>query len=175
MRLTIYDLRARTGIADCLNRYVQGVDQRIWPLYDSAFGTDAQISVPGYLEEPLSPAAFRGMLCDTFDATRLSGVHLLGNSKVNIDGDCAHSVTEFLAVTLERTDLADEALSETTAGLYVDNLIAEHGEWRIQNRVLSRKSSDAKIVKLTKQLEAAITSTLNTRWWQQGRLPEMSQ
>lgn len=165
MRLTMRDLWVRKGVTDCLQRYVQGVDQRIWPLYESAFAADAQISVPGYLERSLDPVAFRNMLCETFDSKRLSGVHLLGNTRLQIDGESARSVTEFLAITLEKTELAGEALREMTAGLYVDDLIIEGNEWRIRRRVLSRKSSEPKIIELTENLEAAITTTLNTRWW----------
>jgi hypothetical protein len=172
--LTINDLRARAEIADCLNRYSQGVDQRVWPLYHSAFCEDAQISVPGYLEEPLSPAAFRDMLCGTFDESRLSGVHMLGNSHISIDGEAAHAVTEFLAITLERTDVAGQALHETTAGLYVDDLVIDDGEWRIKNRVLSRKSSDPKIVELSEEIEAAVVATLDMDWWPLGAVDQES-
>lgn len=160
--LTLAELGERTAIADCLARYAQGVDQRVWLLYDSAFHPGAAIEVPGYMEGTLGFVAFREMLASVFDARRLSGQHLLGNIEVRIDGHRARTVTEFLATTLEEAD--GGALREVTPGLYIDDFLKLDGEWRIVRHRIVRKASDGTVLPFTDPIAAAVRHTLATAW-----------
>ncbi|MFT4248828.1 MAG: nuclear transport factor 2 family protein [Pseudomonas sp.] len=160
MRLSLREVAERAAIVDCLNRYAQGVDQRDWPLYASAFSDDARIEVPGYLDDALTPEAFRRFLCETFDATRLSGQHLLGNTRFVAGAGGMRTVTEFLAVTLERDPRDGLARRQVAAGLYIDDLVRGTRDWRIRRRVLVRKSDDVHRIAFTGDAARAVTATL---------------
>ncbi|GAB6899274.1 nuclear transport factor 2 family protein [Kineosporia succinea] len=134
------ELLDRAAIVRTLRRYSQGIDQRQWPVYLSAFTPDARVEIPGYLEEPLRAADFVEFLSGTFDANRLSGQHLLANTLFTIEGDRARTVTEFLAHTTEKD--GDEVVVQRSAGLYVDDLIRTDDGWLIAHRVLVRKSDN---------------------------------
>lgn len=162
MPLTLAALRERTAIADCLARYAQGVDQRVWSLYDSAFHPGAEIEVPGYMDGTLGFVAFREMLASAFDARRLSGQHLLGNIEARIEGSRARTVTEFLATTLEEAD--GRALREVTPGLYIDDFLKLDGEWRIVRHRIVRKASDGALLPFTDPFAAAVRHTLASTW-----------
>lgn len=164
MRLTIGEVRDRAMILDCLNRYAQGVDQRNWPLYESAFTADAAVEVIGYLNHTVTPIEFRDLLCGTFDATRLSGQHFLGNTLFEIDGDTAHTVTEFMAVTLEHAGEPGAAARQITAALYIDDLTRVADGWKIARRTLVRKSSNEDALPFADPFAAAIEATLKTGW-----------
>jgi len=163
MRLTLADLRDRAGLQDCMNRYAQGVDQRQWPLYDSAFAPGAQVEVPGYMQGTLGFVAFRGMLADTFDAARLSGQHFLGNMHASIAGERAHAVTEFVATTVE-VATSGSATREVTAGLYVDDFERTDGVWRIVHHRIMRKSADAATLPFAPPIADAVRFTLTADW-----------
>ncbi|MEE4454648.1 nuclear transport factor 2 family protein [Novosphingobium resinovorum] len=162
MRLTWQTLRDRAELLDCLTRYAQGVDQRSWPLYDSAFHESAQVEVPGYMDAALSFVAFREMLASTFDALRLSGQHLLGNMRAEIDGDSARTVTEFLATTLEQAE--GGSLREVTPGLYIDDFRRIDGEWRIVRHAIVRKAADGAVIPFASPIADAVRATLATDW-----------
>lgn len=155
-------LRDRAELQDCLTRYAQGVDQRSWPLYDSAFHAGAQVEVPGYMDAGLGFVAFREMLAGTFDELRLSGQHLLGNMHAKIHGDRARTVTEFLATTLE--EAGGGASREVTPGLYIDDFCRQDGEWRIVRHVIVRKAADDAALRLVSPIADAVRATLRTDW-----------
>jgi len=164
MRLTIGEVRDRAVILDCLNRYAQGVDQRNWPLYESAFTPDAVIEVVGYLDHEVTPIEFREILCGAFDVTRLSGQHLLGNTIFAFAGDRAHTVTEFMAVTLERSGEVGTAARQITAALYIDDLARFDNGWKITRRTLVRKSSNEDFLPFADPFANAIETTLKAGW-----------
>lgn len=141
----------RELIGRTLRRYAQGVDQRQWPVFHSAFAEGATVRIPGYLDGAVTPLGFERLLGGTFDSTRLSGQHFLGNTLFRIDGDTARTVTEFLAVTTERAEgthgAAGEAVAvQHSAGLYVDDLVRADDNWLILRRTLVRKSDDIRTV-----------------------------
>lgn len=144
MSITPQELLDRAAVLRTLRRYSQGVDQREWDLYLRAFAPDAVVEIPGYLDEPLAAAAFVDFLSGTFDANRLSGQHVLGNTVFRFDGDRAHTVTEFLAYTTEKQ--GEDVLVQRSAGLYVDDLVRSGEEWLIAHRTLVRKSDNRKVV-----------------------------
>lgn len=131
MPLTLEDVKTRAEITQVLHHYAQGVDQREWSLFLSAFTADALIDVVGYLEQPLTPFAFRDFLVETFDEARLSGQHFLSNTLFRIANEQAYTVTEFLAVNLERTESEGRLRRQIAGGLYVDQLRREKTGWRI--------------------------------------------
>ncbi|HZU65229.1 MAG TPA: nuclear transport factor 2 family protein [Novosphingobium sp.] len=165
MALTIAALLARAAIHDCLNRYAQGVDQRNWPLFLSAFAPGAVVVVQGYLAAPITPEGFAALLRDTFDHNRLSGQHLLGNTALAVEGARAHAVTEFLATTLEEGAAPATAARQITAGLYVDDLVCgDDGHWRIARRTLARKSSNEDQLPFLPPVADAVRATLRAGW-----------
>ena len=162
MSFTWQALRDRAELQDCMTRYAQGVDQRSWPLYDSAFHADGQVEVPGYMDGALGFVAFREMLADAFDRLRLSGQHLLGNLHAEVNGDSARTVTEFLATTLEQA--AGGASREVTPGLYIDDFRREGGEWRIVRHVIVRKAANGAVLPFVSPIAEAVRTTLATPW-----------
>jgi 3-phenylpropionate/cinnamic acid dioxygenase small subunit len=165
MPLTLEEVKCRAEITDTLHRYAQGVDQRAWNLFLSAFTEDALIDVVGYLENKLTPAAFRDFLATTFDEARLSGQHFLSNTLFRIAGDEAHTVTEFLAVNLERSSREGLFRRQVAGGLYVDVLRREASGWRIARRTIVRKSDDVEERIYLPQTIAAVEATLHSRFY----------
>ncbi|MFF5179779.1 nuclear transport factor 2 family protein [Micromonospora sp. NPDC000316] len=165
MSLTPAALADRAGITDALNAYAQGVDQRDWDLYRSAFATDATVDALIDGTGPRSPERFRDELVDAFDDIRLSGQHVLSNTIFRIDGDTAHTVTEFLATTLERVrDQPTLVACLHAAGLYVDDLVRTPDGWRITRRVLALKSFEERRQTYAGPLAEAFRTTSTTPW-----------
>lgn len=153
-------LADREDVAATLRRYAQGVDQRDWELYRRAFAPGAVVEVPGYLPGPVSPEEFAGHLAGTFDDARISGQHLLANTLLEVRGDRAHAVTEFLATTVEHARPAGErdgtVRRQVAGGLYVDDLARTPDGWRIRRRVLVRKSDEHAVLRYS---DADLTAT----------------
>ncbi|MFT4123838.1 MAG: nuclear transport factor 2 family protein [Microbacteriaceae bacterium] len=139
-------LLAREQIQQTLRRYSQGLDQRDWSLFLSAFTEDALVEAPGWLEAPISPRGFAEALAGAFDTARLSGQHLLANTLYDIRGDTAHTITEFLASNTERAEEPGKVVLQHAGGLYVDDLARDGGSWRIRHRVLVQKSDNRRVV-----------------------------
>lgn len=158
-------LADRAGITDALHAYAQGVDQRDWDLYFRAFTDDATVDVLIDGNGPRSPRQFRDELSGSFDDIRLSGQHQLTNTLFRIDGDHAHTVTEFLATTVERVREEPSRIARLhAAGLYVDDLVRTGNGWRITRRTLALKSFDEEHIDYPEALAGAFRTTSTTRW-----------
>ncbi len=162
MALTLQHVKDRAEISDVLHRYAQGIDQRAWDLYLSAFAEDVVIDVVGYLAAPMTPVQFKDFLITTFDRVRLSGQHLLANTLFLVSGDRAQTVTEFLAVNLERTEEAGRIRRQIAGGLYVDDLLRTAAGWKIVRRTLLRKSDDEEFSIYAETIVDAIEDTKRT-------------
>ncbi|MFC5338849.1 nuclear transport factor 2 family protein [Leucobacter denitrificans] len=150
------ELADRESIHRTLRRYAQGVDQRQWDLYRSAFAPGATVAIPGWIEGSVTAEHFIELLSGEFDAIRLSGQHHLANTLIEfgptetLEGEAsgpgtARSVTEFLAVNAERAsdDPTDTRVrTQYSGGLQVDDLVRHDGEWLISHRVLVRKNDE---------------------------------
>lgn len=146
----------RAAITRTLRRYAQGVDQRQWDVYRSAFAPGATVAIPGWLEGSITAERFIELLSGEFDQLRLSGQHHLANTLVEfgaaesgLDGltvpRTARAVTEFLAVNAERvSEEPGDACVRTqySGGLQVDDLERHGGDWLIRHRVLVRKNDE---------------------------------
>ena len=159
MALNLQEVKDRAEISDVLHRYAQGIDQRAWDLYLSAFAEDAVIDVVGYLAAPMTPMQFKQFLITTFDRVRLSGQHLLANTLFAISGSHARTVTEFLAVNLERTEELGRIKRQIASGLYVDDLLDTSSGWKIVRRTLVRKSDDEEFIVYPETVLDAIEDT----------------
>lgn len=67
--------------------------------------------------------------------------HLLGQSLIRVDGDTAGAETYFIATLLYPSKTGDGETIGQLGGRYVDRLVREDGEWRIQNRICVREWS----------------------------------
>ncbi|MCW5951263.1 MAG: nuclear transport factor 2 family protein [Propionibacteriaceae bacterium] len=163
MSVTLAELATREDILRTLRRYAQGVDQRDWALYLSAFTSDATVEVPGYLPGRVTAEEFSRHLAGTFDSLRISGQHLLANTVFVITSDEARTVTEFLATNAERepegpSGAEDELAVHTqrVSGLYADELVPTDSGWRIRHRILAMKNEDTATITYPARVVAAV-------------------
>jgi 3-phenylpropionate/cinnamic acid dioxygenase small subunit len=167
MALTVDDLLTREEIRDALTAYSHGLDQRNWDIYARAWTEDATIVGPGAgVPEPIHWRAWQERLQSANDATRLSGQHLLNNTWFEIDGDRAHTVTEFTWRTLQTLDKPDMVYEIFGGGLYVDDLERTADGWRIAARTLAVKSTTTSGLPYPPERIDAIRHTLTTNWYQ---------
>lgn len=139
MPLTTQDLLDRAEILDAINAYAHALDQREWSLLTDAFVPDADIVLLDP-EAHYTPASLQAALSGQNDATRLSGQHLGGNTRFEISGDTAHTVTEVHWVTPQTTDDPEKFKRIRAGGLYVDDLVRTEVGWRIARRELALKN-----------------------------------
>ena len=127
----VRDLAARRDIADAAARYMRGLDRLEPELQRSAFHDDAVVDcglMKGSADEFVAFA--QGFLAD-MNATH----HLLGQSRIAVDGDGATGEWYFQAwhsVSSEDGGVRDLFIS----GRYLDTYACRDGEWRIVNRML---------------------------------------
>ncbi len=160
--ITPQELSDRDAITRTLRRYSQGLDQREWGLFLSAFHPSALIEVPGYLSKPLFPVEFVEMLSGDFDSARISGQHFLANTLFDIRNDRAHTVTEFFASNAERTGEQGRIQVQRAGGLQVDDLVRQGETWLIVHRTLVQKSDTRRVVDYNEStLALASASTHN--------------
>jgi hypothetical protein len=163
--VTEEDLARRAEIADALNRYAQGVDQRAWDVYMSAFSPDATIDVVGLETGPFTPQAFSEFLASTFDPVRLSGQHALSNTLHLFDEGRQRTMTEFSAVNLERCDDPERYRRQHALGIYVDDWVETADGWRIQHRTIAQKSNDEELRPYPAPIIEAVQLTLTADWF----------
>lgn len=168
MSLTLDDLRDRALISSALNRYAQGVDQRQWSLFLSAFARDARIEVPGYSDAQFTPQEFKEFLTSAFDSIRISGQHALSNTRFEIVGEYARTVTEFMAVNLERSGTPSEFRCQRAAGLYIDEWQRNASVWEIVRHVIVRKSDDQETVAIAPEHLAMIDAVRDKQYLFEG-------
>lgn len=82
------------------------------------------------------PAAIEKMLIDHLGAPEpgyinKTSYHLMSNPIITISGDSAHVTSKYLFVTRS----ADNKPVPALAGRYVDDLVREHGAWKVRRRV----------------------------------------
>lgn len=118
----------RQKILDCMHRYCRGVDRLDKDLILSAFHPDA---MDFHGSNSGSPLKFIETLWPKH-ATRSRVMHILGNHMPEINGNTAHSETQWLTTAIE--DGSDEV--SLTGGRYVDRFEKRSGEWKIAVRVV---------------------------------------
>lgn len=121
------------GIVDVLNRYAEALDSRDWALMEQVFTPDANGTYGG------GERIGRGELIANF-RRNLGGCgpsqHLLGNYKVEVNGDTARATCR---VRVYHTGLGERAKLEPYEmwGFYHDELVRTKEGWRIKHRTLT--------------------------------------
>ena len=81
----------------------------------------------------MSGPDFAKAVTDSLSTYWQKATHLLGQSRIKVDGDNAGAETHFFA-TLTRDEDGEKMLDQMI-GRYVDRLERRNGEWRIKDRV----------------------------------------
>ncbi|MCW5951264.1 MAG: nuclear transport factor 2 family protein [Propionibacteriaceae bacterium] len=139
MAITEQELLDRASIQDVLHRYAQAQDQNRWELYEGVFTVDATVDLVGVALGELTAAQLGAFLKDTFNATRVSGQHLIGNTLYDIGQDTARTVSEVLHHTLQTTDTHGVLRRSTGTSLYADDWLRTADGWRISHRTVTQK------------------------------------
>ena len=164
--ITEKELLARAEIGDLLVRYCQAQDQDEWALYEGIFTDDALIHFPGMPMESQSAADF-GRFLQTFNETRISGQHLLGNTLFHFDSDGgqAHVVSEVVYITLHPTDVPGTVRRVRGNALYSDLAVLTDEGWRIARRDIAQKNVEFDEAQYDPTLLSGIESAAKTRWF----------
>lgn len=160
---TLQDLLDRAAIDDAIAAYSHALDQREWSLLDESFTPDAEIILLDR-NTVMDPRSLVTTLSAN-DASRLGGQHLVGKSRVSIDGDRAHAVTEGLWTTLQTTDDPDAYRLIRGTGIYVDDLVRVEDGWRIARRELALKSITRDRIGVDQADLENIRYTLDGSWY----------
>jgi hypothetical protein len=127
----IRDLAARRDITDVIQRYMRGLDRLDAALVRSAFHEDARIDVG------LMQGGTDGYVA--FTQEMLGGMtgshHLLGQIRIEVDGDRAFAESYFQAWQCIATEDGG-ARDLFIAGRYVDELACRDRRWGIVSRAL---------------------------------------
>jgi hypothetical protein len=158
----------RAAIQDVLHAYAQAQDQNRWDLFERVFTADAEVELPGTALGTLPAAALGRFLRDDFNATRVSGQHLIGNTLIEVDGDAARSTSEVLHLTLQRTDRPGVLHRSRGTGLYADTWQRTADGWRIAHRVATQKHLEEDDVSYPADLLATIEAGAATDWFEEG-------
>jgi len=164
MTLTTQDLLDRAGILDAINAYSHALDQREWGILADAFTPDAGIVLIDR-DTHYTPQSLQDALSGQNDSTRLSGQHVNGNTRFEIDGDTAHTVTEVLWVTLQTTDDPESFKHIRAGGIYVDDLVRTDAGWRIARRELALKNRVTEYLPYDAADVENIRYTLASSWY----------
>lgn len=164
MSLTEACLIDRAEITDALVAYCQGQDQGVWTLYDRAFTADATIAFPGMGMPTMAATAFRDFLV-TFNETRISGQHLIGNTLFEIDGNEARVVSEAIYITLHPTEQSQRVRRVRGNALYVDRFVRTAEGWRIAHRSIAQKNVEIDEADYDANLLCAIRDAAATDWF----------
>jgi hypothetical protein len=123
----------RQEILDCIQRCARGMDRHDAELIASAYHPDAiddhglyRGSAAGFIDHVNGSAATVGVHEQLFVAHQ----HLVMNHVVEIDGDQAHSETQYLFFGEKRS----EPVIQIAGGRYVDRFERRNGVWAIAGR-----------------------------------------
>lgn len=126
-------------IRKVLAEYCRGVDRVDEPLMRSIYAEESfddhgTVKAPG--------PEFCSKMCDSVVVSTDTLAHSLGQSIININGDEAGAETYFIAVARETTGDGTEMCNQL-GGRFVDKLVQENGQWKIQHRTVLRDWSVA--------------------------------
>jgi hypothetical protein len=127
----IVDLAARRDISDAVQRYMRGLDRLDRDMQRSAFHDNAEIDC-GLMAGKVD--AFVDF-CQEFLGSMDGSHHLLGQVRIELDGDRARGECYFQAWHGTRGS-DGEPRDLVIAGRYIDDYRCIDGDWRISRRVL---------------------------------------
>ena len=138
-----YPAEDHLQILNVLGRYCFALDERHQERLAACFHPDARISFCGNV---LSPAEFAGGTAEMLQG--IAGVHMVGNTVVDIDGDRATATSYVYAVhkvpTTVGADMAavvfgtiKDPTDSIILGRYDDKLEKRNGQWKIASRTIT--------------------------------------
>ena len=119
----------RAAICDLLNRYAEALDTRAWELLDEVFADDAVFEFGEFRTRTRAEAV--AMIRSHLDGCGPTQ-HLLGNHRVEIDGDRAFSHVYVRAFHLDRNEASGRTYE--MFGEYRDELGRTAAGWRSVHR-----------------------------------------
>lgn len=125
-RQRLEQLLDRQEIEDCLRRFSRGMDRFDRECFLSAFHADATIAAGIFVGQPHALYAWAR---DLHEQGQSATQHNLLNISCEIDGDTAHTETNYLFVARNRDDS-----NWIAGGRYLDRFARRDGAWRIALR-----------------------------------------
>jgi uncharacterized protein (TIGR02246 family) len=128
----IQTLEDREAIREVIANYCRGVDQHDEALFLSIWTEDAGYLIGNPLGDHHGLAAIKDILHAIWEQAYPETHHFTTNAVIDVDGDTARCVSD---VDCTATDIAGRAV--LIAATYYDDLVRQHGEWRIKQRKLT--------------------------------------
>lgn len=122
----LQELLDKQDILECLTRFSRGMDRFDRDVFLSAFHGDATVAAGPFVG---SPAECYDWAVPMHEAGQVATHHNLLNVTFDIDGDTAHTETNYMFAGRNR----DET-NWMAGGRYVDRLERRQGEWKIALR-----------------------------------------
>jgi len=119
----------RVAVIDTVNRYATALDARDWKLLDEVFTEDAEADLGG--QKLAGREALVGLVRRMLGGSGPSQ-HLLGNHRVELDGDRARCVCQVRAFSAGAGPASSR--SYELLGEYRDELVCTPKGWRIARR-----------------------------------------
>jgi hypothetical protein len=145
----LWEMKDRSDIHDCMQRYARGMDRQDRALLRSAYhdgAIDDHVGFVGDVEDFIDWAfAYHSM------QTRYQ--HFLLNHFAEIDGDAAHAETYYLFVGTDKQPANHMTIS---GGRYVDRLERRDGRWAIVARVCVVEWNTESTSQLTDEIIAMV-------------------
>jgi 3-phenylpropionate/cinnamic acid dioxygenase small subunit len=127
-RLTLEELTDRFEIDELLNRYVAALDDNRFDQLSSVFTSDAHISYADAGMEGDYETVSKWLAAQR--PTQRVWLHLVGNRRVDLDGDAASVVSTYFFV-----GVSPEGMTFFTGGEYHDRAVRTADGWRIAERI----------------------------------------
>lgn len=117
----------KEAIREVSHRYTRGIDRHDEPLLLSAYHPDAKDDHGEFIG---SGAAFVEYANRVHARNWVHHQHYVTNQSIDLDGDCAHCESYFLAV-LKRPD----GVCDMVGGRYIDRMERRDGIWAVADRI----------------------------------------
>jgi hypothetical protein len=124
---TLFEVKARQDILQCIYRYAHGVDRLDREMLLSAYHLDA-IDDHGICVG--TPAQFADYFFEFNQKRKFATHHNIGNHLCDLDGDIAHTETYYIYVSRN----TDDPPMSMAGGRYIDRFEYRDGRWAIAAR-----------------------------------------
>jgi ketosteroid isomerase-like protein len=133
----IRELEDHEQIRQIFVAYAKYLDGGDFAGYASLFAEEGVLLAQ--LGEAVGPAAIEKILEETLgpyihSSDRPASIHVMNNHRIDIDGDTAKTDVIWFYLTVD----PDTVPTVLQAGRYVDDLVREHGQWKIARHDISR-------------------------------------
>ena len=132
----IRELEDHEQIRQIFVDYAKYLDGGDFAGYASLFAEEGVLLAQ--LGEAVGPAAIEKILEETLGpyirSDRPASIHVMNNHRIDIDGDTAKTEVIWFYLTVD----PDTVPTVLQAGRYVDDLVREHGQWKIARHDISR-------------------------------------